>query len=137
MKLNESAVAKLVENNNGGKVEEVYGPAPIGSSAAWEVWAYVSEKGQFYTRFVIEKSGSDPLYFSDFQQVCTQLNDDINEYHIRKWTFYVAAFSFVVVLLAMLYITLTRADAQIITAILGVLASGAAFFFGRRVEAQK
>lgn len=134
MPVTESDVRSIIRANRGGRIEEVIGPTKLGKCAVWEVWVFVADLNQYYTRYIVYDSGQEPKYFSEFYQFCSYADDAINEHHIRKMTFYVAAATFVMVLLTMLYLSVVRQDAQILTALLGVMASGAAFFFGRWIN---
>lgn len=125
----------LIQKNKGGKINGIYGPTKMANMMVWEIWTFAGI--EHFTRIVVERPGKEPIYFSDFHQFCGLIDTEINDNHIRKWTFYVAGAAFILVLMTMLYLSVTNSSAQIITALLGILASGAAFFFGRWIPFSK
>lgn len=138
MSLTESDVRKLVRSKDGGVIEGVYGPNTLSDAAIWEVWTTVD--GVFTTRFVAEPSSGTPLYFSGFEQLCGYLHRRIAselrerlELRIRMVTLAVAAMVFVATVFTLLYLVVKSGDTSslLLTAILGVVASGSALFFGK------
>ncbi|MTD93163.1 hypothetical protein GIW81_02305 [Hyphomicrobium sp. xq] len=138
MSLTETEVKTLAVGKEAGSIEGVWGPNTLSGDAIWEVW--VLDEGEFKTRFVLEQVGGPPLYFSGFEQLCMHLHQRLEssrkerlDTYVKLATLGVAAFVFIATVSTLLYLVVRSADVPslLLTAILGVVASGSALFFGQ------
>jgi hypothetical protein len=138
MSLTETEVETLATAKEAGSIEGVWGPNTLSGDGIWEVW--ILDEGEFKTRFVIEQDDGDPLYFSGFEQLCRHLHRRLEssrkerlDTYVKLATLGVAAFVFIATVSTLLYLVVRSADVPsfLLTAILGVVASGSALFFGQ------
>jgi hypothetical protein len=117
----------------------VYGPSGIGKDLVWEVWAYSKSEKEWFTRYAILE-GNELVYIDSFGSLAQRINGEISrlytqrlEFYLRVGTLVVAAIAFVATLGTFLYLVAKNADASslILSVLAGVIASGAALFFGR------
>jgi hypothetical protein len=143
-------VEKFVTAEGEGRVERIFGPSEINSSEVWEVWVYVEEDGEYYTRFVYNDGVNKAQYFSEFQQFCvfinktfTTLNGEITRLtsnlpennagiHQRKVILYVAALVFIACVATLIALVLMEKaeGSKTIFLLGGLIASGVGLFFG-------
>jgi hypothetical protein len=138
MPLSITDAKRIAEEKEPCQFKVYYGPVRIGPALIWELWV-INRDRDFDVRFVSEENG-EQLYFSSFAEIAAhvdskfvKLSRDAADIHVLKFTRYVAAFVFVATVLTMLYLTVVNGSTQstVLTALIGVVASGAALFFGR------
>jgi len=138
------ALREIIKSNRGGTYHSEYGPTQIGGKTVWEIW--VTQDGLFENRFIVETNAGGE-YYDSFQTFAPVLNNQIQEtlssgptaranIHLMTLRAYVAAFVFILAVVGSFFIAFTNKDSDAVTAILGVVASGAAFFFGRWLPVQ-
>lgn len=138
--LTKSDLKKEIKRNNDGDVwEDSYGPTSIADSWIHEVWVKEQYR-QFATRFIVETSGQ-VLYFQTFETLGAHLDRLFKKpswsekeaaYTLKKFSLYVAAFVFVLFACVLAYLVAVKGDTSgaLLTAFLGVVASGGTAFFG-------
>jgi hypothetical protein len=152
MRLTGKDIEKLIEKLDVGEFHSVYGPTKFAGARVWEAWVWDESGKQWETRFFFEQ-GDEPIYFDSFLSLADHLNDlfvaaskeggaidwtrtkEMQDLQLKKITLLVAAFVFVGTVAAMLYQSLMARDAGswtlVTTTLLGIVASGAALFFGK------
>lgn len=157
--MTEGEVGAFIKNLNVGDVEEIYGPVRFGGTWLWEVWVDngTETKSYFETRFLLETE-SNPIYFDTFIALAGYLNElylgisqragavdwtrskETADMHLKRVTLYVASFAFVATVISMLYLVVNNQQSLtegrqigllVISTLMGLIASGAALFFGR------
>jgi hypothetical protein len=140
MPLTRQNLRQIINVNNGGDYHSEYGPTTIAGKRIWEIW--VQQDGLFENRFIVETPLSGD-YYDSFQTFAPALDSEIRDQqsnspksqadiHLLKFKAYVAALVFLIALGGILYIAFARNESNaIVTTLLGVVASGSAFFFGR------
>lgn len=151
--LSEEEIRKIININDGGSFEELVGPHRCDDQRIWEIW--VQKDREYDTRFIIEFQGEEPVYVQNFGALCAhvehtlklessalkqQVSDLLERQKVitsnnndNKIKVYIAAFVFVSAVLVLLYLlVLNKSSSQttILTCIVGVVASGGAYFFG-------
>ena len=157
--MTENDVERLIKKLNVGDVEEIYGPVRFGGTWLWEIWVdNGSEEESYYeTRFLLETE-SNPVYFDTFVALAGYLNElylgmsqragmndwtrskETADMQLKRITLYVASFAFIATVISMLYLVVNNQQALtegkqigllVISTLMGLIASGAALFFGK------
>ena len=140
MPLTKDELKQEIRRSNDGDVwEDSYGPTSIANSSVHEVWVKDKYK-QFATRFIVEASGQI-LYFQTFETLGAYFDRLFKQpswsekeaaYSLKKFSLYVAASVFVLFACVLAYLVAVKGDASgaLLTAFVGVIASGGTAFFG-------
>jgi hypothetical protein len=135
--LGQSDLGDIIKEKRGGTFDFARGPCVVAGQRVWEVWVKLGDISE--TRFIVEPAEGEPLYYESFQKLAMRLDQAANEgaradVHLRKFSAYVAGITFVATLAVMLYLVVRgqgASQAVIVTALLGVTASGSALYFGK------
>jgi len=159
MPMTEGEVKALIKKRGVGDVEEIYGPVRFGGTWLWEIWVDngTQTESYFETRFLLETE-SNPVYFDTFVALAGYLNElylgmsqragatdwtrskETAEMHLKRITLYVASFAFVATVVSMLYVVVNNQQSLtegrqigllVVSTLMGLIASGAALFFGK------
>lgn len=110
----------------------------LGELILAEVW--VTQGGERDTRFLIIFPDQTTRCFDSFSELCAYLDQESpahlrakSEIQIKKFSWYVAAFVFLMAVSTAIYIVTTQNDIKIavVPFFLGLIASGGALFFGK------
>ncbi|MES1179573.1 MAG: hypothetical protein ABUL43_00085 [Hyphomicrobium sp.] len=141
MPLTKAQVKEVVGKNNGGTWYDAYGPSMMGEQEVWEAW--VKLDGLFENRFVVLKPNGSIEYLDSFQTFAPYFDGVYRrasgagvDIHLQQFKAYVAATVFMLAACGILYIALTRGGTEALVAVLGLVSSGGAFFFGRWIPNQ-
>jgi hypothetical protein len=137
MALGEDEIKELIVAKKDGAFESALGPCALGGERIYEVWV-TKDEGVYYNRYVVERRQGDPLYFERFEKLAYYLNEQRTrtEDHLKKFSAYVAAAAFLLTVIVLLYMVVTgggNTPTMIVTAVLGIVASGSVLFFGKWV----
>ena len=139
MPLTRTDLKQIIRDNKGGAYHSEYGPTLIAGKRVWEVW--VQPDGVFENRFIVESNNSGD-YFDSFQTFAPSLDAEIRnrqsdsivtnaDIHLKKFKAYIAATVFVIAVFSVVYMAFTKGDSNLVTGLLGLVASGGAYFFGK------
>ena len=165
MPMTESQVEALIKKRDVGDVEEIYGPVRFGGMWLWEIWVDngTETKAYYETQFLLETE-SNPVYFDTFVALVGYLNElylgisqqvgavdwtrskETADMHLKRVTLYVASFAFIATVVSMLYLVVNNQQSLtegrqigllVISTLMGLIASGAALFFGKWIPIGK
>jgi hypothetical protein len=165
MPMTENEVEALIKKRDVGDVLEIYGPVRFGGMWLWEIWVDngTQTKSYYETRFLLETE-SNPVYFDTFVALVGYLNElylgmsqhvgavdwtrskETADMHLKRITLYVASFAFVATVVSMLYLVVNNQQSLtegrqigllVISTLMGLIASGAALFFGKWIPVGK
>lgn len=140
MPLTQSELKREISRNNDRDVwESSYGPTSIANCLVHEIWVE-DQHEQLATRFVVEASGQI-LYFQTFETLGAHFDRLFKQptwsekeasYSLKKFSLNIAAFVFVLFASVLAYLIAVKGDTSgaLLTAFLGVVASGGTAFFG-------
>jgi hypothetical protein len=137
---------EIKKNNDDDTWEDCYGPTPIANSLVHEIWV-TDQYRQLATRFIIESAGNI-LYFQTFETLGAHLDGLFKQpswsekeaaYKLKRFSLYVAASVFVLFACVLAYLVAAKGDTSgaLLTAFVGVIASGGTAFFGVWVTKSK
>ena len=146
----EESLKKFVKKKWGDRWIEYYGPWPMGTAGVYEIWTrskgtlgYVAfRKGEISSNTILlEDENGSKRYFSYFSELAQELNRrlaasqrEAEALKLKKISLYVASLVFVLAVGTMIFLALTQGgqgqSLVVLTAIAGLVSSGAVLFFG-------
>ena len=135
----EAELKAIIKKERGGRWIEYHGPYKIGAANVWEIWTWTNENKKDkddwtpQTRWWLEDENGSKLYFNYFSDLAPYLNNQTEAFKLKRFPLYVSSFAFVAAVLALIALLFTGRPASpwlALTAVAGLVSSGATFFFG-------